>query len=119
MRVPYAPADPPNPSEETQAIYERIRERRKPRPLVPLDLALLHNPKIADGFNTLLGAIRTESSLDSGLMELAICYVAVLNSKCGRQLLSAPFGLGAIILISFRCRLRMDRACSVGLESGH
>lgn len=80
MRIPYAPSEPADPHPDTSAIYDRIKARRHPRPLIPLDLALLHNPKIADGFNTLLGAIRTESSLSPALMELAICYVAVLNN---------------------------------------
>ena len=95
MRLPYAPADPPNPSPETQAIYDRIKARRNPRPLIPLDLALLHNPKIADGFNTLMGAIRTSSSLDTGLMELAVCYVAVLNNAVYEWTAHAPLALKA------------------------
>ncbi|KNG50622.1 isovaleryl-CoA dehydrogenase [Stemphylium lycopersici] len=77
MRVPYAPSEPPN--EEARPIYERIAERRKPRPLIPLDLALLHNPAVADGWNSFIGAIRTKTSLPDGLKELAISRVAVLN----------------------------------------
>lgn len=95
MRLPYAPSEPKDASPETQAIYDRIKERRKPRPLIPLDLALLHNPKIADGFNTLLGAIRTSSSLDTGLMELAVCYVAVLNNAVYEWTAHAPLALKA------------------------
>lgn len=77
MRVPYAPSEPP--TEEAQPIYERIAERRKPRPLIPLDLALLHNPQVADGWNSFIGAIRTQTSVPEGLKELAISRVAVLN----------------------------------------
>ncbi|KAF2029164.1 hypothetical protein EK21DRAFT_101370 [Setomelanomma holmii] len=77
MRVPYAPSEPP--SEEARPIYERIAERRKPRPLIPLDLALLHNPSVADGWNSFIGAIRTKTSVPEGLKELAISRVAVLN----------------------------------------
>ena len=77
MRVPYAPSEPSN--EEARPIYERIAERRKPRPLIPLDLALLHNPAVADGWNSFIGAIRTKTSLPDGLKELAISRVAVLN----------------------------------------
>ena len=77
MRVPYAPSEPSN--EEDRAIYERIAERRKPRPLIPLDLALLHNPAVADGWNSFIGAIRTKTSVPDGLKELAISRVAVLN----------------------------------------
>ncbi|KAH7091370.1 Intradiol ring-cleavage dioxygenase [Paraphoma chrysanthemicola] len=77
MRVPYAPSEPPN--EEARPIYERIAERRKPRPLIPLDLALLHNPSVADGWNSFIGAIRTKTSVPEALKELAISRVAVLN----------------------------------------
>lgn len=77
MRVPYAPSEPP--SEEARPIYERIAERRKPRPLIPLDLALLHNPAVADGWNSFIGAIRTKTSLPANLKELAISRIAVLN----------------------------------------
>ncbi|CAO2653833.1 Nn.00g105660.m01.CDS01 [Neocucurbitaria sp. VM-36] len=78
MRVPYAPSEPP--TEEARPIYERIAERRKPRPLIPLDLALLHNPAVADGWNSFIGAIRTKTSVPEGLKEVAISRVAVLNS---------------------------------------
>lgn len=91
MRVPYAPTEPtPNTPPSTAAIYSRIAARRAPRPLLPLDLALLHNPAIADGWNTLLGAIRTQSSLDPGLMELAVCRVAVLNGADYEWFAHAP-----------------------------
>jgi isovaleryl-CoA dehydrogenase len=77
MRVPYAPSEPPN--EEARPIYKRIAERRLPRPLIPLDLALLHNPAVADGWNSFIGAIRTKTSIPDSLKELAISRVAVLN----------------------------------------
>ena len=96
MRLPYAPSElPPDAPQETKEIYDRIKARRNPRPLIPLDLALLHNPKIADGFNTLMGAIRTSSSLDTGLMELAVCYVAVLNNAVYEWTAHAPLALKA------------------------
>lgn len=78
MRVPYAPSEPPN--EEVRPVYERIAERRKPRPLIPLDLALLHNPAVADGWNAFIGAIRTKTTVPDNLKELAISRVAVLNN---------------------------------------
>ncbi|KAF1836356.1 aromatic compound dioxygenase [Decorospora gaudefroyi] len=77
MRVPYAPSTAPN--AESQQIYTRIAERRKPRPLIPLDLALLHNPAVADGWNSFIGAIRTQTTLPANLKELAIARIAVLN----------------------------------------
>ncbi|KXT07721.1 hypothetical protein AC579_7857 [Pseudocercospora musae] len=96
MRIPYAPVEPPaNASQETKDIYSRIAERRKPRPLIPLDLALLHNPQIADGYNSLLGAIRTKSSFPLPLAELAICYIAVLNTAVYEWKAHAPIALKA------------------------
>ena len=95
MRIPYASKEPAHPSAEHQAIYERIKERRNPRPLIPLDLALLHNPNIADGFSTLLGAIRSKSSLSLAAMEIAVCYVAVLNGAVYEWTAHAPLALKA------------------------
>ena len=77
MRVPYAPSTPPTAS--SKPVYDRIAARRAPRPLIPLDLTLLHNPAVADGWNTFIGAIRTQTSVPEGLKELAISRVAVLN----------------------------------------
>ncbi|KAK5173443.1 uncharacterized protein LTR77_002124 [Saxophila tyrrhenica] len=95
MRIPYAPTEPADPTPENTEIYERIRQRRDPRPLIPLDLALLHNPNIADGFNTLLGSIRTKSSLHQAPMEIAVCYVAVLNGAVYEWTAHAPLALKA------------------------
>jgi len=91
MRVPYAPTTPPaDASAATQEIYSRIAARRAPRPLIPLDLALLHNPSIADGWNSLLGAIRSKTSLASGITELAVCRIAVLNKASYEWKAHAP-----------------------------
>lgn len=95
MRISYAPKDPVDPTPETQAIYDRIKERRNPRPLIPLDLALLHNPNVADGFNTMMGAIRSKSSLSLTAMEIAVCYVAVLNGAVYEWTAHAPLALKA------------------------
>lgn len=64
---------------------------------MPLDLALLHAPKVADGmflstppprdlnssylqgWNSLLGAIRTKTSLPHNIREIAICRPALIN----------------------------------------
>jgi 4-carboxymuconolactone decarboxylase len=59
-------------------VAERLRERRGGR-LTPLDDMLLHSEPLADGWNTLLGAVRSRLSLAADLRELAICRVAVLN----------------------------------------
>jgi len=91
MRVPYAPTTPPaDAPAATQEIYSRIAARRAPRPLIPLDLALLHNPSIADGWNSLLGAIRSKTSLPSGITELAVCRIAVLNKASYEWKAHAP-----------------------------
>ncbi|KAI1418432.1 AhpD-like protein [Hypoxylon sp. FL1857] len=79
MRLPYTPNPPAPTSAEDQAIVQRIAARRAPRPLQPLDLALLHAPPVADGWNSFLGAVRTRTSLDARARELAICRVAVCN----------------------------------------
>ena len=84
---------PANPTPENEAIYARIAARRNPRPITKLDLALLHNPSIASGWNELLGAIRTKTSLSSGDTELAVCRVAVLNGAVYEWFAHAPLAL--------------------------
>lgn len=79
MRLPYAPKTPPQDEARSAEIYERIAARRAPRPLIPLDLTLLHSPPVADGYNSFLNAIRNETIVDQGLMELAICRIGALN----------------------------------------
>jgi alkylhydroperoxidase family enzyme len=93
MRVPYAPSTAP--TEESKPVYERVAERRKPRPLQPLDLALLHNPSVADGWNSFIGAIRTKTSISEGLKELAIARVAVLNKAVHEWDIHAALALKA------------------------
>jgi 4-carboxymuconolactone decarboxylase len=44
-----------------------------------LDEMLLHSEPLADGWNTLMGAVRSRFELAADLRELAICRVAVLN----------------------------------------
>jgi len=81
MRLEYINPEAPNTFEtaEDLAILSRVRARRAPRPLQPLDLALLHSPAVADGWNSFLGAIRTKTSLSDDVKEIAICRVAVIN----------------------------------------
>lgn len=59
-------------------ISARIRERRGGK-LRPLDGMLLHSPLIADGWNSLLGAVRGGVSLPAEVRELIIMRIAVLN----------------------------------------
>ncbi|KAF2868058.1 Intradiol ring-cleavage dioxygenase [Massariosphaeria phaeospora] len=91
MRVLYAPTEAP--SEAVKPVYERIAARRAPRPLIPLDLALLHNADVADGWNSFIGAIRTKTTLDEGIKELAISRVAVLNKAVHEWNSHAPLAL--------------------------
>lgn len=80
MRLPYVSDPPPTTTPDDSAIVERIRARRSPRPLTPLDLALLHSPPVADGWNSFLGAVRTRTaSVPDDLRELAISRVAAVN----------------------------------------
>ncbi|KAJ4367837.1 hypothetical protein N0V86_009674 [Didymella sp. IMI 355093] len=93
MRVPYAPKEPP--TEEARPVYERIAARRNPRPLIPLDLALLHNPSVADGWSSFIGAIRTKTSVPDTLKELAISRIAALNGAVHEWDIHAALALKA------------------------
>ncbi|CAD6442626.1 c18d35a9-584c-47b1-adb0-070cab7e2ff0 [Sclerotinia trifoliorum] len=80
MRLPYAdPSSPKFSSPADRAIIERVEARRAPRPLQPLDLTLLHSPPVADGWNSFLGAVRTQTGLADDIREIAICRVAICN----------------------------------------
>ena len=95
MRLPYTP-DPPQPQSESEAaIVSRIQARRHPRPLQPLDLALLHSPPVADGWNAFLGAVRTQTTLGADLRELAISRVAVVNRAWYEWAHHAPLAVAA------------------------
>ncbi|KAK8170535.1 4-carboxymuconolactone decarboxylase-like protein [Phyllosticta citribraziliensis] len=79
MRLPYVSNPPEFESPADQAVLHRVQERRGERGLLKLDLALLHSPPVADGWNSFIGAIRQRTSLPTSVRELAICRVAVLN----------------------------------------
>jgi alkylhydroperoxidase family enzyme len=70
MRVPCV--EPQSP------VTDEIKARRGGE-LLELDRALLHSPPIASGWNALLGAVRTQTSIRADLRELAICRIAALN----------------------------------------
>lgn len=94
MRLPYAPNTPPSDAPaDTADIYARIAERRNPRPLIPLDLSLLHSPPVADGWNSFIGAIRTRTVVDQGTLEFAVCRVAVLTDAIYEWNAHAPLAL--------------------------
>ncbi|RMZ90006.1 hypothetical protein DV736_g2757, partial [Chaetothyriales sp. CBS 134916] len=79
MRIPYVSNPPDFNDENDKAVLERVKARRADNGLIPLDLALLHAPKVADGWNSHLGAIRTRTSLPSAIREIAICRPALIN----------------------------------------
>ncbi|KDN35918.1 alpha/beta-hydrolase [Tilletiaria anomala UBC 951] len=74
-RIPYR-----YPAAGTDAVADAIRERRgAARGLTPLDGMLLNSSPIAAGWNNLLGAIRTKSSLPDDIREIMILRVAARN----------------------------------------
>lgn len=75
------------PAVGTDEIADRIRERRGARGLTDLDGALLHVPPIADGWNSLLGAVRTKGHLPGDVRELLVRSIA--NSGSGTILTSS------------------------------
>lgn len=95
MRVPYMPNPPPTSSPEEEAIVAAIAARRHPRPVQPLDLALLHSPHVAAGWNTFVGAVRTKTSLADDLRELAICRIAVVNRAWYEWMHHAPLAVNS------------------------
>jgi hypothetical protein len=50
MRLPYVENPPKFEDEQSQAIVERVQQRRGDAGLLELDLALLHAPQVADGW---------------------------------------------------------------------
>ena len=53
-------------------VADRIRQRRGRRGLTPLDGTLLHSPPYADGWNTLLGAVRSGGRLPADIREAIV-----------------------------------------------
>ncbi|GAB1196517.1 hypothetical protein APSETT444_005789 [Aspergillus pseudonomiae] len=95
MRLPYAPQSAEGLSTDTHEIYSRIATRRSPRPLIPLDLALLHAPQVADGYNSFVGALRSKTILHAAFLELSISRIAVLNKAVYEWNIHAPLALKA------------------------
>lgn len=79
MRLDYTENPPNFTNDDDKEILKRVQARRGEKGLIPLDLALLHAPKVADGWNSLLGAIRTRTSLSANIREIAICRPALIN----------------------------------------
>lgn len=96
MRLPYAPSTPPTDAPSSVAdIYARIAERRRPRPLIPLDLTLLHSPPVANGYNAFVGTLRTETIVPQSLLELAVSRVAILTGAVYEWNIHAALALKA------------------------
>jgi 4-carboxymuconolactone decarboxylase len=69
-RLPYIVPD--------NEVADRIR-RRRGGALTALDAMLLHSPAFADGWNSLLGAVRERCTLSPDIREAVILRIAVLN----------------------------------------
>ncbi|RFU20848.1 carboxymuconolactone decarboxylase family protein [Geodermatophilus marinus] len=69
-RLPEAAAEGPT--------AELLAARRGGR-LSTLDRLLLHSPAVAEGWNAMLGALRSGTTLPADLRELVVLRVAVLN----------------------------------------
>ncbi|KAI5369277.1 Putative carboxymuconolactone decarboxylase [Septoria linicola] len=78
MRLTYIDDDPKMATPEDQAVVDRVKERRGGK-LIALDKTLLHAPPVADGWNSFLKSIRTQTTLPASIRELAISRVAVIN----------------------------------------
>ncbi len=81
-RVPLC--DPDRTDETVQRIIARragdaVRVHGGDQWLATLDSVLLHSPAVAEGWNTLFGAIRSGTTVPPRLRELAILRVANLN----------------------------------------
>ncbi len=76
VRVPYAEEDQPGQEE----LIRAIRARRPGGRLLNLDRMLLNSPAFAEGWNTMIGAVRNRLEVAPKLRELAIMAIAVLNS---------------------------------------
>lgn len=108
MKIPYVPNPPETTTDEDAAIVSRIQARRAPRDLIPLDLALLHSPPVADGWNSFLGAVRTRTTIGADLRELAISRVAVCNRAWFEWAHHAPLAADAGVCAAALDVVKMD-----------
>ncbi len=70
-------------------LVAAIRQRRGGG-LLNLDRQLLHSPAFAQGWNAMLGAVRTGLTVDPKLRELAMCVVAIMNTAEYEYIHHAP-----------------------------
>ncbi|OAP64570.1 hypothetical protein AYL99_00542 [Fonsecaea erecta] len=81
MRLNYV-SDPSSLADpEEKEIAERIKARRPGNRLLDLDRALLIAPHMADGWNSFLGVVRsdTKNSLPTSIRQVAIARTVALN----------------------------------------
>ena len=86
-------------------VTTRIQQRRGGR-LTALDGVLLHSPEFADGWNSMLGAVRGASTLPADVRELAILRVASRNGAvyewAAHEPLARQAGLGDAQIAAIR-----------------
>ena len=70
---------------------ELVRARRGGR-LSDLDRLLLHSPPVAKGWNALLGALRSSTTLPDDVRELVVLRIAVLNRAAFEWSAHEPIG---------------------------
>ncbi len=73
-RLPLLPLDLQEPADLVQAI-----RARRGGELIELDRLLLYSAPLAEGWNALLGNVRTRFTIEQQYRELAMCTVAVVN----------------------------------------
>jgi len=80
------------PAAGSSEIVDAIIKRRGSRGLIELDGILLNNQEIAGGFNSLMDAVRSKTSLSADLRELLILRVAALNKASYEWKAHEPIG---------------------------
>jgi AhpD family alkylhydroperoxidase len=83
VRIPGAAEDGPT--------AELVRARRGGE-LSDLDRLLLHSPPVAEGWNALLGALRSGTTLPGDVRELVVLRIAVLNGAAFEWAAHEPIG---------------------------
>jgi 4-carboxymuconolactone decarboxylase len=91
------------------AVTDRIRQRRGGT-LTALDGVLLHSPEFADGWNSMLGAVRGQSTLPPDVRELVILRVAARNN--------ADYEWRAHEPVARQAGLGDDQIAAIGLGGG-
>jgi AhpD family alkylhydroperoxidase len=106
VRIPGAAEDGPT--------AELVRARRGGE-LSDLDRLLLHSPPVAEGWNALLGALRSGTTLPGDVRELVVLRIAVLNGAAFEWAAHEPIGRRAGLTDT---QLEALRAPDAGLRPG-